>query len=1141
MGQPMGRGLIYRLASINPILKACLRQALLFLIPAGNRQRWATGKLVDGWFMDDGYNRAKSVIIVRGITEKSPIFAKYIVFIGDGWLFADDEMNGNFTKHIDKMKHIFTLVLMALLPYVGALAEETSTATDDVRYIVMADGQVVAIPEKYILGEETVGGVCTLSLEGGEAYAYRVDEVVSISDSYDVSSAQLLSFGFTHADNDQVYADVEATIAEEGDRVIVTADVPVIGKRLRPSFTVSEGVTMWLDGVQQVSGQSSLRFEEPVVYTLALPGHWMYEVQTVEDEDTDVEVEPTDGWTRTKVDISAVTTTNAPSNHASYQDLSNLWDDSHETYYHSTWGDNLTYPKLNWVAGGYYGDGITEWPYVQVELNTTLQDFCLSYTTSNQNNRFPQGWRITARNKNTGGWDEIDVLTQEEHSLPQMNLETFTTPIYALGENYTAIRLELTKASYKNYMVIGDLSLYECVEVSKEPAEPSEPTDPELLVGFKPFGRQCQVNVKYLTDYATGDYKIPTVYITFGDGVTWDNTQWIGQTLTAEDGTTYNTKEEWITDCTFRLDGAGIWPDIDTVEGCEVRGRGNSTWSWNYRSKNPYRIKFPKKAKQSPFNLTEDRQWVLISNKQNGSMTTNAIAQKVAAMVDGEAICHMIPVDLYINGHYRGSYCFTEKIGIADNSVAIDETTGCLLELDDYYDEDFRFRDATYNLPVNVKDPDFTEEDAERIITFEEVQASVNSLTATLASGGDITQHIDMESWAKFWLVNDLVRNVETYHPKSCYMFNENPAAGGLWKFGPAWDFDWAFGYEESYSYFTTGAEEDLYSRRSGKAGYNFYNALRNTEAGKRAYYKEWMDFVAEGRVEELLEYIADYTEFASLSIAHNNDADISEKNSTNYEALVAKSQQWIESRASYIVDHLTAYEDIGSDIVTPEDYGDPLEALLIVDALHKDFAPEAGAYASFSYIRSMEEGRYGTIMLPFAPDEATLDNYAFYALAESGDDYLRFEEVAEPAANTPYLYALREGKGNVAITGDKAAVSSEVESAVVNGWEIVGSFTNQTIDTRAGNYYAFSSSRSEVNRVTQSLAVLPYRAYFKRIDTARSALRVYIGDETSVVEISGDEIEDFGHGNIYDVYGRRVMEPKKGVIYIINGKKVMF
>lgn len=1049
------------------------------------------------------------------------------------------------------MKHLFTLVLMALLPCVGSYAQESSAVSDETRYIVLSDGQVIAIPEKYILDEKTENGVCVLSLEGNETFSYSTSNVISVSDNYDVTAAKLLSFGFTHADNDQVYADVEATITEEGEMILVNADVPVIGKRLRPSFTMSDGATMWLNGEQQVSGQSSQRFTEPVTYMIALPKHWIYEVATVEVEEPEVEEPDTevgDGWSRTKIDISEITTTNAPSNNnnnGNYeQELYNVWDNSIETYFHSTWGEG-TYTKLNWVDGGYYGDGVTEWPYIDIVLdeNEPLENFCLSYTTSNQNNRFPQGWRITALNTTTWEFDEIAVLTQENSSLPQTNLEKFTTPVYSLGEEYMMIRIELTKASYKNYMVIGDLSLYKCEEVAQEPAEPSEPVEPETQVvgSFKPFGRPCKVSVKYLTDYATGEYKIPTVYLTFGDGVTWDDTQWIGQTLTAEDGSTYNTKEEWIENCTFRLDGAGIWPDIETVEGCEIRGRGNSSWSWNYMSKNPYRIKFPKKAKQAPFNLTKDRQWVFIANKQNGSMTTNSIAQKIAAMVDGEALCHMIPIDLYINGHYRGSYCFTEKIGVSDNSVAIDETTGCLLELDDYYDEDTKFRDATYNLPVNVKDPDFTEVDEERIVTVEDVQASVNAMTATLAAGGDITKHIDMESWAKFWLVNDLVRNVETYHPKSCYLFNENPAAGELWKFGPAWDFDWAFGYEESYSYFNSGAAEDIYSRRNGKAGYEFYNALRNTEAGKRAYYKEWMDFVAEGRIEELLEYIEDYTEFALLSIGHNNDADVSEKNYTDYTSIIEKSQQWMLSRANYIVESLEKYNDVGSDFVIPEDYGNPLEAMLIIDALHEDFKPAAEAYASFSYIRSIGEGRYGTIMLPFAPDEASLENYAFYELVESGEGFMRFEEVAEPVANTPYLYSLREGKENVAITGAGATVSSDIETSSVNGWEAVGSFTNQTIDTSAGNYYAFSSAKGEVNRVTKSLSVLPYRAYFKSADASKSALSVYIGGTTSVIKISADEIEGFNNGYIYDVYGRRVIEPVKGEIYIINGKKVMF
>ena len=395
--------------------------------------------------------------------------------------------------------------------------------------------------------------------------------------------------------------------------------------------------------------------------------------------------------------------------------------------------------------------------------------------------------------------------------------------------------------------------------------------------------------------------------------------------MTLPDGT--NTKEEWIEDCTFRMDGAGVWPDIDTVEGCEIRGRGNSSWTWSYMSKNPLRIKFPKKQKQSPFNLTKDRQWVFIANKQNGSMTSNSIAQKVAAMVDAEALCHMIPIDLYINGHYRGSYCFTEKIGIADNSVAIDETTGCLLELDDYYDETFKFKDPTYNLPVNVKDPDFSEEDDERVITFTDIQNSFNSLTATLKAGGNIAGKIDMEAWAKFWLVNDLVRNVETHHPKSCYLFNENPAEDEKWKFGPAWDFDWAFGYEESHSYYIYGAEEDLYTKvvSNNKAGYKFYNALRNSAAGKRAYYKEWVNFMAEDRLQELLEYIDDYTAFALPSINHNNSANISEKNSTDYTAQATMSKDWIKRRANYIFSTLEKY-DISPDIVQPEDYGQPTD-----------------------------------------------------------------------------------------------------------------------------------------------------------------------------------------------------------------------
>ena len=838
------------------------------------------------------------------------------------------------------MKQIFTLVLFALFSMLNVSAEKTRGINNSIRYITLNDGQVIAIPEKYILDEAVINGICTLTLEGDTVFEYVTANVLNISNEYRGEPASISSFVFTHADNDQVYKDVTATITDSGDTIFVNADVPVLGKRLRPSFALSEGATMWVDGEQQVSGQSSHRFTTPIVYTLAQPKHWIYQLREIVDEKPGQDQEEdnkedntnsnTEGWDLTQVDMSMLTTTNAPSNRNG-EGLESLWDNNISTYYHSTWGDGY-YPKLNWVDGGYWGDGVTEWPYLEVELAETIENFCFSYTTSGQNNRFPQGWYITAYNVTTGEWDKIGTLSNIEDNLPQQYCQQYFSPVYSLGEDYSRIRFELTKASHKNYMVISEFSLYSCTK-SESLTRNDEEAEKEYVAEFVPFGRPCKVSVKYLTDHARGTYKIPTIYVTIGEDTTrWDYSNWIGMTL--PDGT--NTKEEWIEECTFQLDGAGVWPDIDKVEGCEVRGRGNSSWTWSPNSKNPFRIKFSKKKKQSPFNLTEDRQWVFIANKQSGSMTSNSIAQKIAAMVDAEALCHMIPVDVYINGHYRGSYCFTEKIGIADNSVAIDEATGCLLELDDYYDETFRFKDPAFNLPVNVKDPDFSEEDDERIVTFGDIQNSFNSLTATLQAGGDIVSKIDMESWAKFWLVNDLVRNVETHHPKSCYIFNEDPAGGEKWKFGPAWDFDWAFGYEETHDYFIYGAEEDLFSAvyYNNKPGYQFYDAIRNTPAGKRAYYKEWVNFMAEGRLQELLEYVDDYTEFAMPSILHNNDADISEKNRHDYNVVAERSKQWLTKRANYIYNSLEQF-DISPDIVTPEDYGQPteVESLEVSDA----------------------------------------------------------------------------------------------------------------------------------------------------------------------------------------------------------------
>ena len=215
---------------------------------------------------------------------------------------------------------------------------------------------------------------------------------------------------------------------------------------------------------------------------------------------------------------------------------------------------------------------------------------------------------------------------------------------------------------------------------------------------------------------------------------------------------------------------------------------------------------------------------------------------------------------------------------------------------------------------------------------------------------------------------------------------------------------------------------------------------------------------------------------------------------------------------------------------------------LILDDSNMIDFnTANSNTYSDVSYTRIISERRYGTIMLPFAPNTASLENYAFYALAESGDGYIRFEEVATPIANVPYIYTLRDGKENVAITGGETSISSNIVTPEVDGWQTVGSFSNQTVDTSNGNYYALSATDNEINRITKNLTVLPYRAYFKSANASKSALNIYISGTTGVEMISSNEIDGFENEAIFDLSGRKVAEPRKGNVYIKNGKKIMF
>ena len=159
--------------------------------------------------------------------------------------------------------------------------------------------------------------------------------------------------------------------------------------------------------------------------------------------------------------------------------------------------------------------------------------------------------------------------------------------------------------------------------------------------------------------------------------------------------------------------------------------------------------------------------------------------------------------------------------------------------------------------------------------------------------------------------------------------------------------------------------------------------------------------------------------------------------------------------------------------------------------------------YASVAYNRTLEAGKYGTIVLPFALGASATDNYTFYELTSNDSKTLTFNKVATPVACKPYLYK-QTGTESTAITGTDVTLSTTVVPTTVGEWTMTGTFEKQTISCTGADtyYYAYSAAGNEINRVTQTLTVNPYRAYFTTAaSSAAKQMRIVVSDETTGIK----------------------------------------
>ena len=292
---------------------------------------------------------------------------------------------------------------------------------------------------------------------------------------------------------------------------------------------------------------------------------------------------------------------------------------------------------------------------------------------------------------------------------------------------------------------------------------------------------------------------------------------------------------EGFTYCDMDVSPSSLGP----VEIEYIRGRGHSTW---FSEKKPYKIKLSKKA--GLLGMAKNKHWVLLAGTYDPTGFKNRMSGHLGDAVQMEYTPNGVSVDVVMVAEKDGeeyarfdlgNYLLAEQVRVDENRVDIPELTaddidpeditgGYLVQfgsqvMDD--DPDKFYTERGINLANDTPtfdpdDPDYTNETQKEYIRGY-IQSMEDALFGKGVTDGDpytdqngirYTEYMDMESAAKYWLIQEASGNADMYKTGSNYFYKTadrydesgNLVKAGKLYWGPLWDFDQAWGDPEQSS-----------------------------------------------------------------------------------------------------------------------------------------------------------------------------------------------------------------------------------------------------------------------------------------------------------------------------------------------------
>lgn len=299
----------------------------------------------------------------------------------------------------------------------------------------------------------------------------------------------------------------------------------------------------------------------------------------------------------------------------------------------------------------------------------------------------------------------------------------------------------------------------------------------------------------------------------------------------------------------------------------EIKARGN--WTRKGFSKKPFKLKLGKK--QSMLGMTKSKHFAILAHADDSwGYLRNFIGFNLGKRIELPWTPAQQPVEVVINGDYRGLYFLTESIRVGDDRIMITELAdneteptlvsgGYVVELDNYDgDNQIRMEEKVADgvvipyvdeLRITWDTPEEYSDLQKQFITdqFSAMNDAVGAVDDKLWS------YMDLDDAARYYIVEEIISHTESYHG-STYLFRDF-GEGQKWHFSPLWDCGNAF----------SGPTDD-YFYQHGMYGNTWIPSMRKSGKFNGKVYQTWLWFMQNqypGLIDDIDSYVNHISEAA--------------------------------------------------------------------------------------------------------------------------------------------------------------------------------------------------------------------------------------------------------------------------------------